>query len=394
MIPVAAILTDPTHIFGYLIGVLALVFWLSTLKPLKSLFEFIPPVLWAYFVPMLSTTVGITPLESETYSWIKSVMLPFSLFLLMISVDMPAILRLGWRAMVMMLAGTAGIVIGGPIAYLLFGSFLEPEAWKEFAALSGSWIGGTANMTAIAESVGTENLGSVIVVDTIVGYGWMAVLLFLSAYQKLFDNKYKADTTILEDLDAKLSEMEDKRKPINTHAAAIIIGLGFVAAVASMYIGGLLPNVGDPTIISQATWAVLIVVTVGLALSFTPIRNLEQAGASKIGYVALYLLLTAIGAQGDLKQVLEAPIFLLAGAVWISIHIIVLFAVGRIIRAPLFFIATGSMANVGGAASAPIVAGVYSPAMAPVGLLMAVAGYALGIYAGLACAWMLGQLAM
>ncbi|HKK51883.1 MAG TPA: DUF819 family protein, partial [Myxococcota bacterium] len=150
---------------------------------------------------------------------------------------------------------------------------------------------------------------------------------------------------------------------------------------------------GDPTIISGTTWAVLIVVTVGLLLSFTRLREYEKVGASHLGYVALYLLLAGIGARADLAAVLDAPLYLAAGTLWISIHVVILFAVARLMKAPLFFIATGSMANIGGAASAPVVAGVYHPAMAPVGLLMAVIGYVMGIYAALASAWMLGALA-
>jgi uncharacterized membrane protein len=150
-----------------------------------------------------------------------------------------------------------------------------------------------------------------------------------------------------------------------------------------------MPAMGDPTIISQTTWAVLVVVSVGLALSFTPLFKLEEHGASRIGYLALYMLLTAIGARADLRAVLDAPAFFAAGVLWIAIHVGVLLLIGRLVRAPLFFVATGSMANVGGPVSAPIVAGVYHPAMAPVGLLMAVVGYVLGIYAGLGTAWLL-----
>jgi uncharacterized membrane protein len=174
---------------------------------------------------------------------------------------------------------------------------------------------------------------------------------------------------------------------------AVLIGLAFAASVVSIAVGQRLPPVGDPTIISSTTWAVLIVVTGGLLLSFTPVRKLEEVGASKLGYAALYLLLTGIGAQANMRAVLEAPLYLAAGALWIGIHVAVLLIVARLIRAPLFFFATGSMANVGGAASAPVVAGVYNPAMPAVGLLMAVAGYVLGIYAALLCATILGMLA-
>jgi uncharacterized membrane protein len=322
-------------------------------------------------------------------------LLPVALLLLMITVDLRAIARLGGTALAMMLAGTLGIVIGGPVAFLLFGSLLPPDAWKGLAALSGSWIGGTANMMAIAESVGTPDsiLGPIIVVDTVVGYGWMGVLLFFSGWQARFDARNKARTAVLEETNRRIQALSTQRRPLDTRMAIVIVCLGFAGAVASVRAGARLPTLGDPTIISNTTWAVLIVVTGGLLLSFTPVRKLEDAGASSIGYAALYLLLTAIGAQADLRAVLAAPLFLAAGAVWIAVHALVLLVAARLLRAPLFFFATGSMANVGGAASAPIVAGVYHPAMAPVGLLMAVAGYVLGIYGALVCAFLLGMLA-
>jgi uncharacterized membrane protein len=232
-----------------------------------------------------------------------------------------------------------------------------------------------------------------IVVDTVVGYGWMAVLLLLSGYQERFDAWVGADRRVLEETNAALDAIDTEQKPVGTSGILILVGLGLIASVLSRTWGDMLPSLGDPTIISTGTWAVLIAVTAGLLLSFTPMRVLERDGASAMGYAALYLLLASIGASADLRAVLQTPVYLLAGVVWIAFHALLLLIAARLLRAPLFYAATGSMANVGGAASAPIVAGVYLPAMAPVGLLMAIAGYVLGIYFGLVCAWMLSMLA-
>jgi uncharacterized membrane protein len=395
MDPTTPLLNDPMAIFAYLSGVLGLVFWLSSMPRFRKVFELTPPVIYAYFIPTLSTTFGITPAASPVYDWMGRYLLPVALVLLMITVDLGSIMKLGKTALIMMLAGTAGIVLGGPVAYLVFGGFLPEDAWKGLAALSGSWIGGTANMVAIAESVGADQaaLGPIIVVDTVVGYGWMGVLLFFSGWQARFDRWNRADTDALEDANRRILETAAQRRPVELWHMAVLIGLAFAASVVSIAIGQRLPPVGNPTIISSTTWAVLIVVTGGLLLSFTPVRKLEEVGASKLGYAALYLLLTGIGAQANMRAVLEAPLYLAAGALWIGIHVAVLLIVARLIRAPLFFFATGSMANVGGAASAPVVAGVYNPAMPAVGLLMAVAGYVLGIYAALGCATILGMLA-
>jgi uncharacterized membrane protein len=378
----ATLLADPMAVFAFLAMLVATIFWVSGLPRLKKTFEVIPPVIYVYFLPMIATTLGITPSSSAAYDWMTTYLLPFALLLLMISIDLKSIVRLGPTALFMVVAGTVGIIIGGPISLAIFKGFLPADAWKGFAALSGSWIGGTANMVAVAESVGTPDsaFGPIIVVDTVVGYG----------YQAFFDRKTHARTGAIEETNRRLAEMNQDRHPTALRDVAVMIGMGMAGAVASVVLGARLPTLGDPTIISKTTWAVLVVVTGGLALSFTRLREFEKVGASGLGYTALYLLLAGIGAQADLKAVLQAPVFLAAGAVWIAIHVGVLLLAARIVRAPLFFVATGSMANIGGAASAPVVAGVYHPAMAPVGLLMAVAGYILGIYGALVCAWLLG----
>lgn len=388
-----AFLNDPMAVFAFLAGIVALVFWLSELPRLRGFFEVVPPVIFVYFVPMLATTAGITPSASPLYEWTVPYLLLFALLLLMVSVDLRSIIRLGPMALFMVAAGTLGIVVGGPVSLLIFQGWLPADAWTGFAALSGSWIGGTANMVAIAESVGTsaDAMGPVIVVDTVVGYGWMGILIAMVGLQRRYDKRTRARGEAVEETNRRLEALGSERRALTLRDAIIMIGLGMACAVTARWLGQQLPAAGDPTIISGTTWAVLIVVTGGLALSFTPVRKLEAVGASNLGYTALYLLLAGIGAQADLRAVLDTPVYLAAGAVWIAIHVAVLLIAARIVRAPLFFVATGSMANIGGAVSAPVVAGVYHRAMALVGLLMAVAGYILGIYGALACAWLLGR---
>ena len=388
-----ALINDPMGVFAFLAGVVALVFWVSELPRCRKLFEVVPPVIYVYFLPMLATTAGITPSASPLYDWTVPYLLLFALLMLMVSVDLGSVVRLGPVALFMVAAGTLGIIVGGPVSLMIFGGMLPADAWTGFAALSGSWIGGTANMVAIAEGVGTspDAMGPVIVVDTVVGYGWMGVLIAMVGLQGRFDRRTKARTAAIERTNRQLEAMKSERRPLTLRDAVVMIGFGMACAVAAQRLGHRLPAFGDPTIISGTTWAILIVVTGGLILSFTRLRQLETVGASHLGYTALYLLLAGIGAQADLRAVLDAPVYLAAGAVWIAIHVAILLIAARIARAPFFFVATGSMANIGGAASAPVVAGVYHRAMAPIGLLMAVAGYILGIYGALLCAWLLGQ---
>ena len=325
----STLLTDPMSVFAFLAATVAFVYWISELPRFRKLFDHTPQV------PSTSISSRCSPRRWAShlhplwpYDWLTRYLLPFALLLLMISVYVKSILRLGPVALFMVMAGTLGIVIGGPVSYLLFRGFLPPDAWTGFAALSGSWIGGTANMVAIAESVGTPDsaMGPIIVVDTVVGYGWMGMLLLFSGYQGRFDKRTNARTAVIEETNRRLDEMDTRRAPLTLRDTIIMIGLGMAGAVVSVGLGGRLPRIGDPTIISPTTWAVLIVVTGGLALSFTRLRDFESVGASHFGYAALYLLLAGIGAQADLRAVLQAPVYLVAGGVWIAIHVGVLLA--------------------------------------------------------------------
>ncbi len=394
--PVFDLLSEsPVALVAFLAGLVGLILFLGRIPQLGGIFKRVPPVIFVYFIPMICTTLGITPQASPVYPFASSYLLLASLFLLMVTVDLRAILKLGPFALIMMVVGTAGIVIGAPIAFLLLEPLLPPDAWQGMAVLSGSWIGGTANMVAIQQMIEAPSsiMGPAIVVDTVVGYGWIGLLIFLSAYQEKFDKWTRARTGTMDRIRESAAGHRAHLRPTSLTDLGILVGLALVAAVAGRMLGQILPPVGDPTIISSGTWGILLVVTTGLALSFTPMRKLDNVGGSDLGYLALYFLIATIGAQADLRAVADFPYFMLAGFIWLSIHAIILFGVARLLRAPLSLIAIASAANVGGPASAPVVGGVYHPSLAPVGLLLAIAGYVLGIYAGFACASILAALA-
>ena len=383
------LITEPTTIFIYLSGVVALVFRLGEVEKFKKFFHYVPPLIWCYFVPMISTSVGILPDTSPTYAWITRYLLPFSLVLMLLSANLPAIMRLGKTALTMMLAGTVGIVIGAPISLAIFLKWAPEGIWKGLGMLSGSWIGGTANMMAIAEGIGTpaSMYGPVIVVDTVVGYGWMGIVIALASIQPKFDKWTGADRSVLDGVRDRLEKTAAARsRPITVIDVTSMLGLGFVATYLFLKLGESLPNIGG--IISSFTWTVIFVSIFGVGLSFTKISRLEDAGASKLRYAGLYLLLASVGGRADLKLIMDAPVLVMIGIVWLMIHAAVLLTTAKIIKAPMFFFATGSQANVGGTASAPVVAEVYSRSMAPVGLMMAILGNIIGVYPGLLVAWL------
>jgi len=390
------VITDPVPLLAILLAVLAGLFLFNETALGRRVFSVVPLLVFAYFLPTGLSNVGLIPLESPLYEFIKDWLLPASLVLLTMAVDVRAILRLGKPAVVLFLTATATIVIGGPIAFLLFGwlvpSEMGDDVWKSLAALSGSWIGGAANMVAIKDSVGASDasISLILVVDVAVANVWMAVLLWFAGRDRQMDERLGADRSSIDDVRQRVeSYQKDVQRPTNLPDLLLIFAIAIGTAAAAAAVADHLPEIGS--IVSRFTWIVVISTTVALALSFTRARKLDGSGASAIGSVLLYLLVASIGAKAEFAKVLDAPALVLIGAVWLLFHAAILLYVQRKLRLPIFFAAVGSQANVGGAASAPLVAAAFHPALAPVGVLLAVGGYVLGTYAALVCAFLLEQ---
>ncbi len=387
-------ITDPVSILAVLLAVLAGLFLFNQTGFGGRLFRVVPLLVFAYFVPTALSNLGLIPLDSPLYDFIKAWLLPASLVLLTMAIDVPAILRLGGPAVTLFLTATATIVIGGPIALLLFG-WLAPadmgdQVWKGLAALSGSWIGGGANFIAIKESVGASDttISLMVVVDVTVANVWMAVLLWFAGRDREMDERLGADRSAIDEVRRRVESFQKEvSRPTNLPDLLLILAIGLGTAAAASALAEHLPDIGS--IVRRFTWVVVIATTVGLCLSFTRARRLEGSGATALGSVFLYLLVASIGARAEFARVVDAPALVLIGAVWITLHAVILLLVRHKLRSPIFFAAVGSQANVGGAASAPLVAAAFHPALAPVGVLLAVGGYVLGTYAALLCAALL-----
>ncbi len=380
---------DPMAILVYLIGIIGFIFYLDSKEIFSGLFKYLPTVIWIYFLPMFSTTLGILPESSMLYDWIKTYLLPPALILLLLSSNFTALKKLGFKAISIMFIATISVVIGGIVSFGIFSSWLPDNSWKGLGALSGSWIGGSANMVAVGASIGTPDdlFGIMIIVDTIVGYGWMGIMIFFSAYQERIDRWNGVETSLIDNINIQMSDIESKRRPIRFIDLIAIVSIGMIGGYFSLIIGEWLPDLGR--IVTSFGWTIIIVSILGIILSLTPLSDLENAGASHIGNFFLYLLLATIGAKANLTSIIYAPVFLLVGICWITVHAAILFMGGRLLKAPMFLIATSSQANIGGVVSAPIIATVYQKSLAPVGLLMGVLGNIIGIYFGLLTAWIL-----
>ncbi len=421
----APFFTDDTIVFGLLMLALGLIFYTES-RPSgfwHKFYKIVPGLFVAYMLPAVFTTLGLIAPEWETvnetgktikhstnlYYVSSRYLLPAALVLMTLSIDLKAVFNLGWRALIMFFTGTIGIVIGGPIAILLI-SMVSPETvggvgpdavWRGLSTLAGSWIGGGANQTAMLEIYGYNQklYGGMVFVDIVVANIWMAILLIGIGKRDRINKWLKADTSSIEGLKEKVSKFSAKvkRNPSLTDLmiiAAIAFGTVSFAHLASGLLAPLfndmVSNIDSPTTRNMFTfleskffWMISIATIIAILLSFTKAKYYEGAGASKFGSVFIYILVASIGMKMDLMLIFDNIGLIAIGIVWMSIHAGLLILVAKLIKAPYFFLAVGSQANVGGAASAPIVASAFHPSLATVGVLLAVFGYAVGTLAAI-----------
>ncbi|MDX5421557.1 MAG: DUF819 family protein [Hymenobacteraceae bacterium] len=404
------LITNEAVVLGILLVILAFIFTTSSSKGpgWTKFYKVVPSILLCYFIPSLLNTFNIISGEySQLYTVASRFFLPASLILLTLSIDFQALRKLGSKAVIMFLAGTVGIMFGGPLALLAVGSMF-PEVlntggepvWRGLATISGSWIGGGANQAAMLEVFGAskELFGQMIAVDVLVANVWMGFLLYWSQKPHVMDKLMKADSTPIKLLEEKMESLQESKRmvPTATHTM-LVLGVAFGFTGLAHFFADFLapfflenfPSLERYSLTSAFFWLVIIATTAGLALSFTRARELESYGASRFGTVFLYFLVATIGMSMDLNAVLDNPKLFLVGVFWITFHIIIMLVIARLIRAPFFYVAVGSQANIGGAASAPIVAVAFNKYLAPVGVLLAVLGYAVGTYGAYLCGLML-----
>lgn len=377
-------ITHPVLLVAVLAGIEALVLWMSRHERTGRYFDFLPAVFWIYFLPMLAATFGLIAPKSPVYGLITTWLLPASLVLLLLPVDLKAILKLGPTALAMFFIGAAGIIGGAVLSFALFKPLVGDQFWSGFGALSGSWTGGSANMIAVKEalSVPDEVFAPMVIVDTVVPYLWMGIMIASVGLQPVFDRWNRSDRRVLEHLGEQVAAhlaAKGGRRTAGGIAVALLVAAagGGAAHLAARQ----LPVI--PDIATTYTWTIIVVTLLGIVLSFTPVRKLEYSGASRTGYDLLYFVLTAIGAKASVANIGSALVLIAAGLLIVAVHAVVILAAARLLRAPMFLVAAASQANVGGVASAPVVAEVYHPGLASVGLLLAILGNIVGTWLGI-----------
>lgn len=409
----APVFTNDAIVFGILMLILAAVFYTSSAKAgfWKSFYKVVPALLMCYLIPAIFNTLGIISAEeSQLYFVASRYLLPASLVLMTLSIDLKAIFNLGPKALIMFFTGTIGIVIGGPLAILLI-SAVSPETvggsgpdaiWRGLATLAGSWIGGGANQAAMLEifKFNPEKYGGMVFVDIVVANLWMAVILMGIAKTEAIDKWLKADSSAITKLKNKVQDYTagiTRNPSLADYMIMLGLALGAVGiahwgadGISAALINNFEVFNDKSSALSSFTstffWMITIATLIGILLSFTKAKKYEGAGASKLGSIFIYILVATIGMKMDLLMIFENPGLIAIGLVWMTIHAGLLVGVAKLIKAPYFFLAVGSQANVGGAASAPVVAAAFHPSLATVGVLLAVMGYVVGTWAAYLCA--------
>ena len=395
---------------------LGFVFFTSSIKKgfWKQFYKIVPAVLMCYLLPSIFSSLGVISDKTSNLYFIASrYLLPASLILMTLSIDLKGIFSLGSKALIMFFTGTIGIIIGGPIAVLII-AWIAPEAiggvgtdaiWRGLATIAGSWIGGGANQAAMLEifQYSQDKYGGMVLVDIVVANLWMAIILLGVGKSNKIDKWLNADNTAINNLKDKVIAFTEKINRMPTlNDYIIILSIAFVGVglahlgsnTITEYLNTSFEVFKDKTSAlssfgSQFFWMITFATIIGIVLSFTKFKNYEGAGAGKFGSICIYILVATIGMKMDITKIMENPSLIIIGIVWMSIHAALLIIVAKLIRAPYFFLAVGSQANVGGVASAPVVAAEFHPSLATVGVLLSVLGYAIGTYGAMFCAYLL-----
>jgi len=411
--------TNDAIVTGILLVVLALIFYTSHHpgKGWQKFYRYVPALLLCYFVPaLLNWPLGlISGDESALYFVASRYLLPACLILLCLSIDLQGIVNLGSKALIMFFAATLGIVLGGPIALFLILEFAPgiisanpDQLWRGLSTVAGSWIGGGANQTAMKEifQVSDQLFGTMVVVDVVVANIWMGFLLYGANIAPQIDRWLKSDTSAITDLQQRVENYRasvERNPSITDLFIMLAVAFGGTALahwgsdIITPFMEGhseALKSMRLDSLTSPFFWLIVIATTIGLVLSFTKAKSIEGMGASKWGSVFIYFLVATIGMKMNISEIFKNMGLFAIGITWMLVHVSIMVITGKLIKAPFFFVAVGSQANIGGAASAPVVASAFSPSLAPVGVLMAVLGYALGTYGAIICAWLMQYVAL
>ena len=380
------IITSPLGILVILSGVTSFFFYLEK-KTQWKLFHYFPPLLFIYAVPLIFSHTGVISNASPVYGWMEDAILPMFIILMLLDVDVASAVRIMGKGIFVMLIGTAGIVLGAPVGYFLVKNHLGPETWKGFGALAGSWIGGTGNMAAVGAGLKTPpgDYGLAVLADNLVYIIWLPILIGSKNFSRWFNRFSQVDQKQIEMLEQASGSLVRDKGPVEMRHLLYLFFLGFFFTWLVTNLAKHIPELSP--VLTEKSWKVLLITTFGILLSLTRVKNIP--GSQQLAVALVYLFVANIGAKANISGLADkAPWFLLGAYIWITIHGVLCVVGARLFHVDIHSTAIASAANVGGIASAPIVAACHNKKLVPVSILMAMIGYAIGNYGAFAAAWL------
>ena len=384
------LISSPIGVLAVLVAVAAFFFLLAQVTDSK-LFKYLPPLLFIYATPVFLSNLKIggstvIPSSSIIYTGLSQFALPVFIVLMLIKVNVPAVVKVMGKGVLVMMMGTIGVMVGGVVSYMITHRWLPDDAWTGIGALAGSWIGGTANMGATAEMLDAPKaqLGLAIIADNVIYIVWLPLLLMSRDFADKFNKWARVPEERLAAMDAaaELHVEEDHAPtmPQYLYLGAVVIGVTAIGHAAAPGIAGLIaaasPGLAD--VFSVTTTRILLVTTIALVLSTTRVSELPNSTA--LGTALVYIFVAGMGARAELAGLADAPVFVLGAFLWIFIHGAFMLAGAWLFRVDVHSVAIASAANIGAAASAPIVAAHHRPNLVPASILLALLGYAMGNY--------------
>ncbi len=389
-------ITDSFTYIAVLIFIAAVLIYLPKLLPGKGaqrFFSFVPPVVLIYIGMMALCTLKAwdLPATSAAYSSLKNPLLYAMLFIMLLRCDMRKIARLGGKMLTGFFAAAASILVGFLAAFAIMRGVLGEDAWKPLGALCGSWMGGGGNMLAIqaALDISESEMAYALVMDSICGTLYIMFALWAIGFAGKFNRWTRADTRAIDSVgEALKAESAADRRPLTWQNIALLLGSGLLASALCMKLGDLIAEYAP--FFDRATWTVLAVTVLGIILAMTPFGKLR--GTEEISNVLLYVVIALIASRADLSAVGNAPAWLLTGFIILAVHVGIMLLLAKLLRLDIFTCAVASLANIGGTATAPVLAGAYSSALVPVGIIMALLGYVVGTGGGLLTAQLMSMI--
>ena len=371
-------------LYLFTIALLAALFAAIEKSTKHKLFTFVPAVVLIYAAAMVLAQLGFWQENTavhDSYKSVKSILLPAMLFVMLLQIDLKAFVTLGRSLIVAYVAAIASLSLAFIAVFWFFS--LDQDAAGIFAALAGSWTGGTANMLAVASAldVREELMGYALIVDSIDYTLWVMTLLFLVAFAPAFNRWTKAPLRF-----KTVEDVEQQKQPLNLSDLALLLlfslGVAYFSNALASRLGGL----------SQTTWSVLFATLFGLLGSRTPLKSI--VGSPPLASAMLMFLIALIGSQAHLRGFTEVPLYLGIGLLILILHAVIMVMVAKLFKLDLFSIGVASLANIGGVASAPILAAAYHRSLIGIAVLMAIMGYMIGTFAGLAIGYILQAVAL